>query len=122
MKQKALFLSFLFISSLHLAGQDKQADLKKYFSTLVKNNQFNGGVLVAENGKVVYEKEFGFANFSKKDVNNENTAFPIASLSKTLTATAILQLAQANKINAPVPLPKHYTKTSVVTYFWLAPL
>ncbi|SFD86273.1 CubicO group peptidase, beta-lactamase class C family [Chitinophaga sp. CF118] len=109
MKKHSLFLSFFFISSLTLAGQDKHAYLKKYFSTLEKNKQFNGSVLVSENGKVIYEKGFGFADFSNKTVNNVNTAFPIASLSKTLTATAILQLVEAKKLNVTDAVTKYLT-------------
>ncbi|WP_153799133.1 serine hydrolase domain-containing protein [Foetidibacter luteolus] len=99
MKQKTLFIFLLLVTSLHLAGQNKKAYIKHYFSTLAKNKQFNGGVIVAEKGKIIYKSGFGFADFSNKTPNSENIAFPIASLTKTLTATAILQLAQAKKIN-----------------------
>lgn len=97
-KQKIILLFLLCISSLTLAGQDKQANLQKYFLTLEKNRQFNGSVLVAEKGVVLFKKGVGFAEFSTKTVNNLNTRFPIASLSKTITATAILQLAEAKKL------------------------
>jgi CubicO group peptidase (beta-lactamase class C family) len=107
MKQKPIILFFLFISSLNLAGQDKQANLKKYFSTLENNNQFNGSVLVAETGKVIYEKGVGYADFSNKTLNNVSTRFPIASLSKTITATAILQLAEAKKLNVADAVTKY---------------
>lgn len=98
MKQKIILLFLLCIISLTLAGQDKQANPQKYFLTLEKNRQFNGSVLVAEKGVVLFKKEVGFAEFSTKTVNNLNTRFPIASLSKTITATAILQLAEAKKL------------------------
>lgn len=98
MKQTIIILSFLFIGSLPLRGQDRLADLNKYFSTLEMNGQFNGGILVAEKGVVLFKKGVGFAELSTRTENKINTRFPIASLSKTITATAILQLAEAKKL------------------------
>lgn len=104
MKLKLKFFLLLFISTLHLLAQTKQADLEKYFSVLVENQQFNGNVLVAENGRIVFEKSFGYADFSSKSLNTKNTLFPIASLTKTITATAILQLVQSGKIRITAPV------------------
>jgi CubicO group peptidase (beta-lactamase class C family) len=100
----------LFQSSLNLFGQNNQARLDHYFSSLSKNKQFNGNVLVAEDGKVIYEKSFGLADFSDKTVNSITTAFPIASLSKTFTATAILQLAQLGKLRVTDAVNKYLPK------------
>lgn len=107
MKQKTILIVLLFVTSLHLAGQNRKANIKYYFSNLVKNKQFNGGVIVAEKGKIIYKSGFGFADFSNKTLNSENIAFPIASLTKTLTATAILQLAESKKLNIGDAVIKH---------------
>lgn len=64
-------------------------------------------MIVAEKGKIIYKSGFGFADFSNKTLNSVNIAFPIASLTKTLTATAILQLAESKKLNIGDAVIKH---------------
>lgn len=60
---------------------------------------FNGGVLVAKNGSIVYEKYVGFHDLKLKDSLNADVPFQIASTSKTLTAAAILKLVQEGKMH-----------------------
>ena len=62
------------------------------------NNSMNGGFLVAKNGQIIYEKYEGFANFRDKSSITSNTPIHIASVSKVLTATAILKLVNAKRI------------------------
>lgn len=76
-----------------IAAQEKAVlALDNYFSALVRNGQFNGNVLVAENGRIIYEKSFGYADFSAKKLNEKNTSFPIASITKTFTSTPEIML------------------------------
>jgi len=62
------------------------------------NNSMNGGFLVAKNGQIIYEKYEGFANIRDKTLIANNTPIHIASVSKVLTATAILKLVNAKRI------------------------
>lgn len=91
-----IFLS-LFVFGTSLA-QNKRAALDKYFSTLAKNQRLNGNVLVAENGNIVYQKSFGYADFGNKRLNTYSSTFPIMSITKTFTSTAILQLKEQGKL------------------------
>jgi CubicO group peptidase (beta-lactamase class C family) len=59
---------------------------------------FNGNVLIAQKGVIVYEKAFGYANFEDSIKNNLHSKFQLASLSKTFTAVAIMKLAEEGKI------------------------
>lgn len=61
-------------------------------------NSANGGFLVAQNGQIIFEKYDGFTNFRTKDSITSTTPLHIASVSKVLTATAILKLVNANRI------------------------
>ncbi|UMB60064.1 beta-lactamase family protein [Lutibacter sp. A80] len=63
-----------------------------------KRNDFNGSVLVAKNGKIVYNSQVGYADFKKKEPINKTSLFQLASVSKQFTATAIMLLYQENKI------------------------
>ncbi len=68
-----------------------------YDSTLLPKG-FNGGILVAKNGNIVFEKYNGTGHLPGNDLINANTAFHIASVSKTFTAMAILKLWQDGKL------------------------
>src|SRR5262245_13216651 len=89
-------------------AQNKAKDLDNYFSSLFKYGQFNGNVLVAENGNIIYERSFGYADFSAKKLNEKNTSFAVASITKTFTSTAILQLQEKGKLNVKDHFVKYF--------------
>ncbi len=62
------------------------------------NNSLNGSFLVAKNGQIIYEKYEGYANFRDKTLITADTPLHIASVSKVVTATAILKLINAKKL------------------------
>lgn len=62
------------------------------------NNSMNGGFLVAKNGQIIYEKYEGYANLRDKTLITNTTPIHIASVSKVLTATAVLKLVNAKRI------------------------
>jgi CubicO group peptidase (beta-lactamase class C family) len=100
MKLQVTALAVAIAIPLFLAAQDKRnAVLDKYFSELYKLKQFNGNVLVAEKGTIVYARSFGYADISAKKPNDRRTGFPIASVTKTITSTAILQLQEKGMLN-----------------------
>jgi CubicO group peptidase (beta-lactamase class C family) len=94
----ALILLFSFLYQAIAAQQNVIAQLNSYFNALYQARQFNGNVLVAEKGKIIYERSFGYADFSAKKPNTKNTSFPVASITKTFTSTAILQLQERGKL------------------------
>ncbi len=73
--------------------------LSYYFDTLLNYRDFSGGILVAKNGKILYEHYQGDEYGGKMDTINERTPFHVASTSKTFTSTAILQLVAKGKLN-----------------------
>lgn len=72
-----------------------EAFCKKYWKTDGDNLSF----LVARNGQIIHEQYNGIANFETSDAITANTPIHIASVSKVLTATAILLLVDAGKIS-----------------------
>lgn len=107
MNQRIRLLILFSIAASNVLAQSKRINLDKYFSTLSEIGQFNGGVLIAENGNVLYEKSFGYADFSNKRKNNNESSFPIASITKTFTSTAILQLRENGKVSLSDPASKY---------------
>ena len=96
MKFKLMVL--LLIIANNLTAQSKKENLDAYFSSLFKNGQFNGNVLIAQEGQILYERSFGLADLSTRRKITNESSFPIASITKTFTATAILQLKQQGKL------------------------
>ncbi len=76
------------------AGSDKAARIGELLSRYHEYGQFNGVALVAENGRVVFEKAFGYANLEWKIPNTPHTKFRIGSLSKQFTSMLVMQLVQ----------------------------
>jgi CubicO group peptidase (beta-lactamase class C family) len=60
--------------------------------------QLDGAVLIADQGKIVYQHAFGLANREWNVPNTTHTVFRVASLTKQFTATLILQLAEQGKL------------------------
>ena len=65
---------------------------------------FSGSVLVARRGMVLLKKAYGFADLETKRLNQPDTQFRIASLSKSFTAMAILVLRQKGLLGLDDPL------------------
>jgi len=59
----------------------------------------NGTVLVAEAGKVIYQKGFGYANMDTKETLEPKSVFRLASISKQFTAMCIMMLEEQNKLS-----------------------
>ena len=89
-------------------AQETLHNLNKYFFALNQNQEFNGSILVAEKGNIIYKESFGYADFQRKIENASSTRINIASISKTLTAIAVLQLMEKGKLNLDDAFFKHF--------------
>ncbi len=78
-------------------------------AALAAKDRFAGAIAVARGGKVVLEKAYGFADREKQEKNTVETKFRIGSMNKMFTATAVLQLVEAGKIDLSAPLGKYLT-------------
>lgn len=79
--------------------QKKAARIRDLFSKLHKNRQFNGAILVAEDGKIIYADAKGYANFSTKKELSIHSSFHLASVSKQFTAMAVMMLKEEGKLH-----------------------
>lgn len=62
---------------------------------------------VARNGQVRLARGYGFADLASRRPVTADTMFHIASVTKTVTATAIMRLAQAGKLDLDRPVAPH---------------
>jgi len=87
-----------------ISAQTKIEKIDRLVSINAGYGNFNGSILVVEQGKVIYKKAFGKADFDKNILNKTDTKFRLASVSKQFTAMLIMQLVAENKLNLNVPV------------------
>ncbi|MFD1095571.1 serine hydrolase [Salegentibacter chungangensis] len=97
------FLLFL-MSFSALYAQSKAEKIEKLMQTYHKYGQFNGSVLVAENGKVIYKDGLGMANMEWDIPNTANTKHRLGSITKQFTASLIMLLAEEGKLDQQKPV------------------
>lgn len=108
--------------------------LDEFLTGQNKYFRFNGNVLVADKGEIIFQKSFGFADFDSQRMLNDSSVFELASVSKQFTATGILLLIDKEKLSLTDSLRKFFpelpysnitirhmlTHTSgLPDYFWL---
>jgi CubicO group peptidase (beta-lactamase class C family) len=97
-----IFVLAVTAAQLQTAVCQSNAELQKRVGEIAAANaggdNFSGSVLLAKNGEIVYEKNFGFADREKRLAFTENTASNTASVGKMLTAVLILQLVDEKKL------------------------
>lgn len=77
----------------------KKREIENFFVNNFSNDFENVSFLVAKNGQIIFEKYDGFADKGNNILNSATTPLHIASVSKVLTASAILKLIDAKKIS-----------------------
>jgi len=85
-------------------GQAKVDKLDKLISVYAEYGKFNGSVLVAEKGKVIYKKGVGLADMEWNVPNQPDTKFRLGSITKQFTSMLIMQLVEQGKLKLDVPI------------------
>ncbi len=88
----------------------KKREIENFFTNNFANDFENMSFLVAKNGQIIYEKYDGFADKENNILNSPETPLHIASVSKVLTASAILKLIDAKKISLDQKLTTLFEK------------
>lgn len=96
--------------SLLLAYNPKNEDkwIANFMQNLHKKSGFNGNVLIAKKGKILYQNAIGWADYLHRDSLKINSEFEVASITKTFTGVAILQLVEAGKLKLTDNVKKFY--------------
>ena len=83
---------------LHADESAETARIRRVARVYAEYGYLSGSVLVAKQGKVIYEQGFGEADRQQHILNTPQTKFGIASLTKQFTAVLVLQQAAEGKI------------------------
>lgn len=102
------FAAVALLLAAALRSQERAAArLEALFTRLHDQGRFDGVVIVAERGRVVYEGCLGLANDATKAPLSTESAFDYASVGKPILAVAILRLVQRGLCGLDDPVAKH---------------
>ncbi len=93
-----LAISAILLAASAISAQSKSAKIDALVQQYVANRQFNGSVLVAEKGQVIFKKGYGMANMEWNIPNAPDTKFRLGSITKQFTAMLIMQLVEKGKL------------------------
>ncbi|MEY2830301.1 MAG: hypothetical protein RIQ33_2159 [Bacteroidota bacterium] len=82
-----------------IGGVEKNRKLDSFFQFKIHQQGFNGAILVAQWGQIIYKNWYGWADANNRQSINEHTSFQLASVSKQFTAVAIMQLMEKGLLN-----------------------
>jgi CubicO group peptidase (beta-lactamase class C family) len=107
--KKFLLLFFFGLSSV-FAQTDKFQKIDSLLNFLYTNNKFMGSLSILEKDKIVFSKAYGLAELSSGKKLDPATKLKIGSITKTFTATMIMQLVDEKKLSLDTKLSQFYPK------------
>jgi CubicO group peptidase (beta-lactamase class C family) len=112
-----LTATWIWCAKVHAVSVDRSAEIDKLMSTLYERGQFNGAILVAKQGEIIYRKGFGKANFQAGTDFTPDTPSNIGSVTKQFTGMATMILAERNKLSYDDPVSKYIPEFSRSPHF-----
>ena len=93
-----VILGLIVLSIINAAGQILKENLESIVEKYSSDSLLNGSILIAKGDEIMFQGSFGFKNYEKKEMNTISTLFPVASITKQFTSTAILRLQEDEKL------------------------
>jgi CubicO group peptidase (beta-lactamase class C family) len=75
--------------------------------TLQEANVPSIAVAVVQDGRIVWEEAFGYADRERQIVATPHTPYSLASMTKPITATAVMQLQEAGRLDIDAPIERY---------------
>ncbi len=107
---KKLLYLLLFSTSIAFSQQTKLQRIDSLLTYLNAKDKFMGELSIIEKGKIIFNKSYGFADVESGKKLDVNTKLKIGSITKTFTATMIMQLIDEKKLTLDTKLSKFYPK------------
>lgn len=91
-----------------IISPEKQADIRQIISSAIKNKTVIGtSIAIVEKDNILYSQSYGTRKFGTNMACNDETLFPIGSISKSFTSLAILILEEDEKLSIEDSLSKY---------------
>lgn len=106
--KKLTLLSFIFLiaiqstaaqNNVHINTLEMERKVDSLIMPLVDEGLLSGSILIAIHGNILFAKAYGLADRENNIRNTSETIFRIGSITKTITAIAIMQLQEKGKLN-----------------------
>lgn len=83
-------------------------EIQRTIDAYIQNQELAGGaLLVRRDEEVLYENTFGYSNIAARQTIARDSLYRLMSMTKPITAVAVMQLAEQGKIELDAPL-NHY--------------
>ena len=79
-----------------------------FFNILTTQAGFNGSALIAHNGKVLFQRQFGYSDFKAKTMLTDTSEFQLGSVSKQFTAVSIMMLKEKGLLDYDDSIVKYF--------------
>ena len=95
---RIIIIGFLCLLAINVSAQELTPKFDEYMDAAVKQGRFSGDVLVARDGRILFNRGYGMANLEFDIPNTPHTKFRLGSITKPFTSMLTLQLVEQNKI------------------------
>lgn len=101
------FVKFSVLLMGGVLSMSQGASLDQKVDAYLQEKNFQGAVLIAKRGEVLFSQGYGLANAEHNISNTPKTVFRLGSITKQFTAVAILQLQEQGKLKIQDPISKY---------------
>lgn len=112
MKFSLLFLTLSILSFVTFAQDFDSEKLNTFLDRIEENDKGMGSLSIFQNGKEVYQKAIGSANVGEEIKATPSSTYRIGSITKTFTATIIMQLVEDGSLSLDQKLSDFYPKVT----------
>jgi CubicO group peptidase (beta-lactamase class C family) len=119
LKQFAVFLIFTtFLLQIGIANCQEFSSIDQQIESDLKNRGTPGAALVVvHDGKIIHARGYGYSDLEAHRVADPNTVWPIASITKVLTAIGVMQLVESGRVSLNTDVNKYLKRAKVPNTF-----
>lgn len=103
-----LAAALLLAQTTAFAQKSKTALINDFVIAKRKYHNFNGNVLVAEKGRIIYKKSFGYSDLRTRQPLSDRSVFNLASISKQFTAASVMLCVEQGLLSLDDGLSKYF--------------
>lgn len=109
MIRTSLLALLILLTPPPVAAQDADisARLRAYFEPLTATRDFSGVIAVRRGNELITYERFGYANWETGAQFSPQTAFPVGSVTKSLTAGLVLQMSREGQLDLGAPVRQY---------------
>jgi CubicO group peptidase (beta-lactamase class C family) len=114
--KKLLLIFTLLTASLSFSQEESIAKIDEFLNYLFENDKFMGSLVIRKGDTIVFKNAYGFYEANRGLRSNGNTKYKIGSVTKTFTATMIMQLVEAKKLRLETKISRFFPKIAMANY------